>query len=280
MPHATLTVTGMTVQAASPRQLEHFRDYVRQIVLATSPLAPFQPRPARREVRGNVLLIAGEQRGPDHNAVLALGTEPAERVFGLAAQVFGLPATHVLDTAAFGVELMVETATEVEAALKSHSWQLEEEEPALVLAPLPTNPPAPPTELTIHHVATDEDLAAWREVSRTGPRWISSLAAATARGVALFLGKVDGQVVAVSRVACMGEPPLRVADITGVVTIEAFRRRGYGTAMTWETVREAARQGCDAAVLTATPLGYPVYLRMGFVPVCTMRTYAPPAPTA
>jgi hypothetical protein len=35
-------------------------------------------------------------------------------------------------------------------------------------------------------------------------------------------------------------------------------------------------RGCTAAVLKATAMGYPLYLRMGFVEVCRMRVYAPP----
>ena len=34
--------------------------------------------------------------------------------------------------------------------------------------------------------------------------------------------------------------------------------------------------GCTAFFLTATELGYPVYVKMGFVPICTMRTYTAP----
>ena len=33
--------------------------------------------------------------------------------------------------------------------------------------------------------------------------------------------------------------------------------------------------GCRAFLLTATEMGYPVYVKMGFVPVCTLRTYEP-----
>jgi hypothetical protein len=29
--------------------------------------------------------------------------------------------------------------------------------------------------------------------------------------------------------------------------------------------------------LTASAMGYPVYVAMGFVPVCTIRTYLPPS---
>jgi GNAT superfamily N-acetyltransferase len=67
----------------------------------------------------------------------------------------------------------------------------------------------------------------------------------------------------------------QVADLMGVVTRPARRRRGYGTAMTWAAVSAAQGMGCRAFVLTATDMGYPVYVKMGFAPVCTLRTYEP-----
>jgi hypothetical protein len=36
------------------------------------------------------------------------------------------------------------------------------------------------------------------------------------------------------------------------------------------------RRGCTAVTLNATELGLPVYLKMGFVPVCTHRSYLSP----
>jgi hypothetical protein len=37
----------------------------------------------------------------------------------------------------------------------------------------------------------------------------------------------------------------------------------------WKTVNESM-------TLTASAMGYSVYVRLGFVPVCTYRNYAPP----
>ena len=45
--------------------------------------------------------------------------------------------------------------------------------------------------------------------------------------------------------------------------------------MTWAVLAEGARRGCVSAMLTATPMGYPVYVRMGFQPVVVFRTYMP-----
>ena len=37
-------------------------------------------------------------------------------------------------------------------------------------------------------------------------------------------------------------------------------------------IAEDARRGCITALLTATGMGYPIYLCLGFRPVCTYRT--------
>jgi len=148
-----------------------------------------------------------------------------------------------------------------------------------VLTPVPAAVPPPPPRLAIRQVADEASLAEARAVSRTGAQRIPSLAAATAPGVALFVGYVDGRPVATSRVVCCGDahtPSGKVADVTGVTTAPEQRRRGFGTALTWATVGYAAAQGCSAVVLTATEMGYPVYVKMGFVPVSTYRTYTPP----
>ncbi len=166
-------------------------------------------------------------------------------------------------------------APAVEATLLAQEWSLDEEEPALVLLETPPIPP-PPAELTIRMVRDEATLADFYELSKSVPRYVPSLAAATDPDVALFVGYCDGQAVATSRMACLGG----VAEITGVSTLPEYRKRGFGTAMTWATIAEAAARGCPTTVLNASPLGYPVYRRMGYVPVGTYRTYLPPEESA
>jgi predicted GNAT family acetyltransferase len=100
---------------------------------------------------------------------------------------------------------------------------------------------------------------------------VPSAEAARDPRVAVLVGYLDGEAVATSRVSRHGD----VADIMGVVTRPEHRRRGYGTAMTWAAVAAARAMGCGAFVLGASEMGYPVYVKMGFAPVCTMRTYEP-----
>jgi hypothetical protein len=49
--------------------------------------------------------------------------------------------------------------------------------------------------------------------------------------------------------------------------------------MTWAVLAEGAQRGCVSAILTATTMGYQVYVRMGFEPVAVYRTYLPGIPS-
>jgi GNAT superfamily N-acetyltransferase len=60
-----------------------------------------------------------------------------------------------------------------------------------------------------------------------------------------------------------------------VATVEKMRRRGVGEAMTRHALVEAASLGCAGASLQASPMGRPVYERMGFGLVAEYRTYVP-----
>jgi GNAT superfamily N-acetyltransferase len=56
-----------------------------------------------------------------------------------------------------------------------------------------------------------------------------------------------------------------VAGIGWVGVVPAHRGRRYAEAVTWAAVREGFRRGGAFASLQASPMGRPVYERMGFV---------------
>ncbi len=75
-----------------------------------------------------------------------------------------------------------------------------------------------------------------------------------------FLGYVDGDPAACGQL-------LRTADVAGVYTIavrEQFRRRGLGAAISRAVLAAGRDSGCTIGVLQASPMGKPVYDRMGF----------------
>ena len=86
----------------------------------------------------------------------------------------------------------------------------------------------------------------------------------------LYVGYVDGQPVASSALIATH----RVAGVYNVGCAPAYRRRGFGEAMTWHAVGRGAEMGCVVASLQASEMGRPIYERMGFRVVAQYRTFA------
>lgn len=236
---------------------------VRTPLRIPSPLQRYRSAPSRHRVHGDVILAASGDPGPDGNVAFVIGPVAPEQVFAQADAFF--------DASGYAVCVELEAARPMDDALRAAGWHMDEEEPALALFPIPAIPSSSPG-LTIRTVTTDAAFADFMALTRTGHRWIPSLDAAMDPAVALLVG-YDGETpVAAARVARYGD----VGDINGVVTTPDYRRHGIGTAMTWAAVAAGAQRGCTAMILSATEMGYPVYVRMGFVPVCIYRTYLPP----
>jgi GNAT superfamily N-acetyltransferase len=244
---------------------DHLRAIFHTVLLATSPLDRYHPGPIRRSSHGAVTLTTDGDAGPDFNHAVVLGPASPDQVFAVADPFFG-------DPAGYSVVVEAGAAPAVEEALRGRGWRLDEEEPALVLSPLPPTVPPAPWEIIIRQVADEAGFADFLQVSGTPSRFLPSVTAALDPAVALWVGYVGGLPVATSRLTCLGT----VADLNGVAVVPEQRRRGYGTALTWAAVEAARAMGCAAAVLTATELGYPIYVGMGFRPVGIYRTYLPP----
>jgi hypothetical protein len=52
--------------------------------------------------------------------------------------------------------------------------------------------------------------------------------------------------------------------IVAVSTLPEARRRGVGAAMSWAAVSAGVEHRHDTIVLQASPMGFPVYVAMGF----------------
>ncbi len=249
-----------------PKDIEDPRAIVHASFVTPSPLERYRPFPIRRATDGAISLVSDGDVGPDFNRVLVLGPARPEEVFAAADAFFG-------NASAYSIGIETGTAQLVEDMVRGCGWRLDEDEPALVLAPVPAPlPPALPG-LAIRAVIDAAGFADFQRVSETPPIFLPSFAAALDPAVALFVGyDVAGRPVASSRLTCLGT----IMDLMGIVTVPAARRRGYGTALTWAAIAEGWARGCTAATLTATAMGYPGYIRMGFRPVGIYRTYLPP----
>jgi GNAT superfamily N-acetyltransferase len=84
-----------------------------------------------------------------------------------------------------------------------------------------------------------------------------------------WVGYISGEPVCTSHLLVDGD----TAGIYWVATAEQQRGRGFGAVITRSAVDEAARRGCSMVGLQASPLGKPVYERMGFRVVAEYETY-------
>jgi len=155
------------------------------------------------------------------------------------------------------------------------------EVPVMVLPELPSAMPAPPDGLTIRAV---EDPDRWAELIVTGvlgmggarvERPLELFPFSVSETHRAFLGTFRGRPVATS----VGHPWNGVVGINFVATLPEFRGRGFGTAMTWRAAAVARSADCPIVTLHASPMGYPVYRRMGFVERFRYTEWATPRPS-
>lgn len=146
--------------------------------------------------------------------------------------------------------------------------------PCLVIDNLVTA--TPPTPLDIRAASDETTLRHHMDVVAGAFDWPPDLLAEVftprlldATGLTCFVGYLDGAPVASSQLFVHNG----VAGIYYVGTLDSHRRRGFGEAMTSHAVREGAAAGCSMASLQASPMGLPVYQRMGFRQVDYYCTY-------
>lgn len=138
--------------------------------------------------------------------------------------------------------------------------------PGLLLAPIDGRPRTPPG-LVVRLVSSIDDLRLFHDtlataypLSRSTMRPLDTEALLTTPGFSLYLGYVDHLPVA----TVMRATSHRIAGILNVSTLPAYRRRGIGEALTWQAALDGREDGCLGAALQASPVGLPLYERMGF----------------
>ena len=122
-------------------------------------------------------------------------------------------------------------------------------------------------DLEIVRIATPDGLAQALAVAAAGfgiPAEILAplygLEVGAVEGLSVYLGRVDGRDVSTSVGFTLGD----TVGIFNVATPPEHRGRGYGAALTAAAVLEGFTAGADLAWLQSSPLGLPVYRRLGF----------------
>ena len=142
---------------------------------------------------------------------------------------------------------------------------------AMALPAIPEIPPLP-DGLEVSAVRDLAGLEVARDLGARGfemPREFMDVLAAESLlddpTVVMVTGSVDDVPVSTALVGVTGT----TAGIYNVATPPEHRRRGYGEALTWAAVAESRRLGCDHSTLQASPMGTPIYRRMGYVELGT-----------
>jgi GNAT superfamily N-acetyltransferase len=168
--------------------------------------------------------------------------------------------------------------TNIGSILEAHGLEYEEDEPGMAvdLDALNTDLPLS-SALTILPVINQELLRQWTRVWGVGYEEIadqcfnafSALDLGPESPFQLYLGLLDTIPVATTTLFYAAG----VAAIGRVVTLPHVRGQGVGTTMTLAAAQQARRQGYRVGVLTASPMGFTIYRRLGFRECCTFSYY-------
>jgi GNAT superfamily N-acetyltransferase len=173
---------------------------------------------------------------------------------------------------------------DLSAALEAAGWSRALAAPAMICRPDDLVRPTTPRELRLTWVRTERDRAAYQDVmeaawgiygiDRSAVRpFFARLEALAGSDVLSALGWVGAEAVAGAILYCLHG----VAGIGWVGTLPSASRRGYGAAVTAHVVEAGLARGMRFASLQASPLGEPVYRRMGFRTVSHYHVHLPRA---
>lgn len=157
----------------------------------------------------------------------------------------------------------------VRQGLRDEGWF-----PGLVLDPIPSGAPEPPASMEIRQVETLEELRTFEETAsrayevESGPVYDGWL---HRPGFSFFQAYYREEPVATAALVASDG----IAGIIWVGTVPEARRRGAGQAVVWKAIEAGRALGLRTSALWATPMGRPMYERMGFRPNTRYRIWSP-----
>lgn len=170
----------------------------------------------------------------------------------------------------------------MEPALAAAGFLEVHREPGMVLAPGAARPPALPPGLVVRPVCDETGRESYGRVVAEAfavygvPRESTRSHFATMQSVVgpstqAFLAYRGGEPVAAATL-CLSHG---VGGIAWVATLPEASGSGYGAAVTWAVVDEGFRRGARFMNLQASPMGEPMYRRMGFATPTHYALFAP-----
>jgi GNAT superfamily N-acetyltransferase len=159
----------------------------------------------------------------------------------------------------------------LEAALRAAGFFQVTETPGMVFVPGAGRRGTPPADTVIQPVCDDAGREAFGEIMAEAYAVYGTPPEST-REKFVRLESVVGPTTQAYLAVCRGEPVAGailylshgIGGIGWVGTRPRAFGRGYGTAVTWEVIEQGLARGVPFLSLQASPMGAPVYARMGF----------------
>lgn len=229
--------------------------------------------------RDGVLLA----RGPEPAGIIVNGAFRRDRRTA-AARVLELARDHFADGFGFTLWAPVHSDADIDAAATAAGWRMIVELPVMAVASPVTGPP-PATGVVVRAVdpGSGSDMKAFAHIAgttlgddedeRDAYRRALRSAGLYRDGCRGVITAVDGEDAAVAWALVHGPTAL----VGWVGTLDRFRRRGLGELVTRDVTNWAFANGATLVTLQASPMGRPIYGRMGYETVSAERLWVPPA---
>ncbi len=215
--------------------------------------------------RAGLVMVGAPHGTVVTNMAIVAGPTDAGTIVRETERVYGQSALP------FSVHTRAHVDRELDDELAAGGFQEIASTPGMVLPAGAGTPVAPPAELALRAVENDDDREAYADVmaeayavygtpEESTQAFFARMQSVRGPTTQAFLGWVGERAVA-------GAILYRSHGIGGIGWVgtrpSAFGR-GYGAALTWRVVEEGVRRGVPWLNLQASPMGAPVYRRLGF----------------
>jgi hypothetical protein len=215
--------------------------------------------------RGGLVMVGAPHGTVVTNMAIVAGRTDVDTIVHETERVYGRSGLP------FSVHTRAHVDDELEVLLAIGGFHEIATTPGMILRAGAGTPVQMPAGLDVRPVATEADRAAYAEVMAEAYAVYGSPEASTQaffsrmeslRGptTTAFLGRVDGCAVSGATLYLSHG----IGGVGWVGTRPSAFGRGYGAALTWCVVEEGLRRGVPLLNLQASPMGAPVYRRLGF----------------
>jgi GNAT superfamily N-acetyltransferase len=199
------------------------------------------------------------------NMAIVAGRTDVDAVVRETERVFGQ------DALPFSVHTRAHVDGELEAALATRGFHEIATTPGMVVRAGAGVPVDPPKELALRAVENEDDRVAYGDVmaeayavygtpEESTQAFFARMESVRGATTQAYLGWIGARAVSGATLYLSHG----IGGIGWVGTRPSAFGRGYGAALTWRVVEEGFRRGVPWLNLQASPMGAPVYRRLGF----------------